>query len=379
MKIGVLTEIINYHSGARAPLMIAKGLAKRGHKVTVFAYDFMLDQPAFDDLKKSGVEIVLIQKKKVKYIGKYLSSISLFKSLKTNPPDAVWFSGTLPFFFAAKLAGIPIVRMYQGTQFNALLENKNPNEKNSLKDALLNTIANWYIYLNDFISFRLSNSVVAISKFAAKEGETLYKKKCDDIIYHGTTFLPKVKSSVKKQKNSIKILSVSRITPYKGFHLILEAVKKVKTKKNILVTIAGSQAKHHYVEYLKKVGGDNIKIVLDPSDLDLAKLYQEADFCVVADRFLYFGLSIYEAAFFGKPTISLNNAAASEIIDHGKTGLIAKTPEELGLYIKKLSENPIFRKKLGISAQKLALQFTWEKCALEWEKELLKYAKQPLQ
>ncbi len=371
LKIGVLTEIINYHSGARAPLMIAKHLAKRGHNVTVFAYNTMLDHTALADLNDSGVRIVFIKIKRIKYF----SAIALYLELKKNPPDAVWFSGTLPFFVAAKFTGVPIIRMYQGTQFDALLENKNPNEKLTFKDKFLNQVANLYIYMNDFISFRLSNSIVAISEFSAREGEALYKRKCDKVIFHGTSFLPIIKSPTKTKKNTFNIISVSRITPYKGFHILLNALKKIKTNKNILLTIVGSQPKLKYVKYLKKLGGKQVNIILNPSDNELSKLYKQTDICATADRYLYFGLSIYEAAYFNKPTIALNQAAALEIILHEKTGFVAENIDKLSHYMTVLINNPKLRYILGKNANNLAHIYTWDYCAGEWEKVILKTIK----
>jgi len=370
LKIGVLTEIINYHSGARAPLMIAKHLALLGHTITIYAYDVLLDQSTFKDLKQKGIQLVLLKRNKTPLLGKFFSGFPLYKLIKTNPSDVMWYSGTLPFFLAAYATRIPIIRMYQGTQFDALLENKLPKENLSLKEKLLNKIANLYIYTNDFIAFRLCKSIVAISKFAANEGETLYKRKVDSIIYHGTSFLPDIKKSLKK-KNGITIISISRLTPYKGFHLILESVKNITTPK-ITTVIAGSQPKNRYLQYLKRLGGKNLKLIIDPSDYELALLYKSADFCVTADRYLYFGLSIFEAAFYNLPTVVYNFAAASEVVDHGKTGFVANTHDELTKYVQKLAKNPRLIKKLGIHARKKALLFTWDTCAKEWEKAIYK-------
>lgn len=345
LRIGVLTEIINYHSGARAPLMIAKGLVKRGHKVTVFAYDFMLDQLTFDDLKKSGIEIIFIKKKKVKYIGKYLSSISLFKSLKKNPPEAILFSGTLPFFLAGKLLGIPIIWMYMGTQFDALLENTIPNQGISFIAKTFNAVVNVYIYLVGFI------------------------------IYLGTTFFQKHNTKTLRKKDYISLLSISRITPYKGFHLVIEAIKKVKVSKKIILMIVGSQPKEKYLAYLKKIGGKNIRIIIDPPDQELARLYQNSDIYVTADRYLYFGLPIFEATQFGTPTVSLNFAAANELIVHGKTGFVANNLDEFSYYLQKLIADEKLRKMLGYNALQWSKTFSWEECARKWEKLLIKYAK----
>lgn len=368
MNIGILTEIISYHSGARAPLEIAKHLAKRGNQIVIYAYDFNLNSEAKTDLQRHKCSIVLFKKPSIPIIGKYLTIPKVYSSIKKHSHHAMYFSGTPPFFLAGKLSGIPIIRMYQGTQFDAYVENKNPDEKLSFLDILINKIVNLAIYLIDFMSFRLSNGVVAISRYAAWEGKQLYQRQVNGIIYHGTTQLHQGKSLRKIQKRKVEILSVSRITPYKGFHLIIKAMKQIKTNRKFTLTIVGSQPKYHYLKYLEKVGGSNLKIVLNPQDEDLSKLYQLSDFYITADKYLYFGLPIYEAAQFEKPTISLNVAAAGELIEHGKTGFIAQNTDELANYMKLLIEDDNLREKLGRNAKKKSRFFSWEKCAEEWEK-----------
>lgn len=369
MKIGILTEIINYHSGARAPLETAKHLAKRGHQITIYGYVFGQDKYTLQDLRNHAVSVKMFNKPRIAIIGKYISALSLFKSLRKNQPQVILFSGTLPFFLAAKLLGIPIIWIYMGTQFDAILEQTIPDQNVPSFTKVLNKIANLYIFLVGIIIFRLSTSVVAISKYAANEGKRLYRRNVSEVIYFGTTRLSsRIKNDTIKKTSGSSLLAVSRITPYKGFHLIVEAMKKVKANKKVILTIVGSQPKQGYVEYLKKIGGKNIDIIIDPTDQKLAKLYQKSDIYVTADRYLYFGLPIVEAAQFSKPAVSFNFAAASELVEHGKTGFIAKNLQDFARYMTLLIEDDHLRERLGRNAKQRSKQFSWEKCAQEWEK-----------
>lgn len=365
MRIGILTEIINSHSGARAPLEIGRHLALLGNFITIYAYDNDLDKKFKTSLERDGVKITLLTKNNFPVIGKYLTGLALIKILKQDNLDLCTFLGTPPFFLAGRFSGVPIIRIYQGVQFDAFLERKNPHEKITGIDWFVNKIANLIIYCIDLMSFRLSHAVIAISRFSKEEGEYLYRRKVDAIIYHGTTPFPKYQLK-KSKRTRLELISVSRLTPYKGFHLIIEALKKTHTNKQIRLTIVGSQPKKKYLQYLKKDGG--IRIVINPSDYILSKLYQAADIYVCADRYLYFGLPIYEAAQFGKAAISLDFAAAKEVIIHGKTGFVAKNTDEMSRYIKILVENPLLRKKLGLNAKIRASYFTWIKCAKKYQK-----------
>lgn len=364
MRIGILTEIINNHSGSRAPLEIARHLALQKNEITIYAYDFMRDEKTQKSLERSGLKIVLFKKPAIPFLGKYIASIRLFKTILRDNPDIMTFSGTPPFFLAARLTLKPIIRIYQGVQFDAYLEKKIPGQKLSILDNCINRLANIVIFLIDLTSFRLSTGVIAISKYSKMEGKRLYKRSADKVIYHGTTLFKKIKNQKPSDRKKVNLISVSRLTPYKGFHLIIEALKMINTRKNVTLTIVGSQPQKKYLRYLKKIGPENMQIITNPQDIVLASLYRSTHIYVCADRYLYFGLPITEAAQFEIPTVTFNFAAANEIVDHGKTGYVAKNKQEFAFYLKKLIENTGLRQKLGIAARQKALQlFTWNNSA----------------
>ena len=124
MNIAIVVEVINYHSGARAPLEIAKYLAKRNHTVTVYAYDYHQDQDALNDMSRNNVFIITCKGSSLPLIGKYITAFSLFRILKKSSPQIIAYAGTLPFFLSSRLTRIPTVLMYHGIQPNPYLERK---------------------------------------------------------------------------------------------------------------------------------------------------------------------------------------------------------------------------------------------------------------
>ena len=370
LKIGVLTEIISGSSGARAPLEIAKHLADRGHVVTVYAYNYYEDKAMRKYLEANSVLVITFEKPRW---GRYFAIPTIYKRLIKNKHNILYFSGTPPFFIAGLLTFTPLVRMYQGTQFDAYLESFLPGQKLYFYQIALNRILNFLIYMIDFISFRLSVAVVAISRYAAAEGKSLYRRQVFAVIYHGSNaFYSPVKYSTSPA--TINLISVSRLTPYKGFHLVIEALKKAHTNKRWRLTIVGSQPKKRYIEYLKKLDKKNIRIISNATDARLAKLYSNSKIYVTCDRYLYFGLPIMEAAHFGVPAIALDNAAASEVVIHGKTGLVANNQTTLSRYLKELIDEPELCQKLGNLAKKRAQEFSWVRCAEKWEAVLMHFS-----
>lgn len=361
-KIGIVTEIINNHSGSRAPLELAKELGKLNQDITIYAYSHMLDKRIRTNLENNNVRVITLKNPNIPFFGKYISAFRLFNLLRRKGHQIIIYAGMFPFFVASKLSGIPVIRIYQGTQFNAYLEKKIPGQRIQIHEKIINFVANVYIYIIEYLTNQLSNGIIAISKYAKIEAERLYRKKVNKVIYHGTTYL-KAKRTITK-KSSVKFISVSRITPYKGFHKIIGALNKLPSKNSISLTIVGSQPKKNYVEYLKKISSIDLNIVIDPQDNELAKYYCQSDVYANADRYLFFGLPICEAAHFRLPTITFDFAAAPELVQHKKTGFVAKNEKQFTAYSQKLISNKKLREKMGTNAQKRsAVLFTWENTA----------------
>src|SRR3990167_2081881 len=363
-KIAILTESISSNSGARAPVEIAKNLANLGHQIEIFADNFQPQKSTIAGLKSKKVKIHLLKKPRNLFSSRLLPNRELVKALKDHDFDFVLLAAFLPFLFSAKLARRKVIKIYMGTQFRAYLENKNPGEIN-IFDSLLGKLIDFYIYLSEFTSLHLSNKVVAISKFSGQEATSLYHKKVDKVIYLGGNHL---KITPAKNSQSLNLLTVSRITPYKGFHILIEVLKSLKTNKRVTLTIAGKKEKSNYFRYLKKIAPKNVLFVTNPSDKELANLFQTCNLYLSADRYLFFGFPIVEAAFFAKPTLALNYAAAREIIDRNKTGFLFKNQLEMGNKLKKLIKNPGEIKIAGQKAwQKANKFFTWEKVGHQYD------------
>src|SRR3990167_8370511 len=362
-KIAILTESISSNSGARAPVEIAKNLANLGHQIEIFAYNFQPQKSTIADLKSKKVEIHLLKKPRNPVFARLLPNKEIAQTLKDQDFDFVLLAAFLPFLLSAKLARRKVIKIYMGTQFGAYLENKNPGEIN-IFDSLLSKLIDFYIYLSEFISLHLSNKVIAISKFSGQEATSLYHKKVDKVIYLCGNHL---KITAAKNSQSLNLLTVSRITPYKGFHILIEVLKSLKTNKRVTLTIAGKKEKSNYFRYLKKIAPKNVLFVTNPSDKQLVNLFQTCNLYLSADRYLFFGLPIAEAAFFKKATIALNYAAAKELVLNRKTGLVVNNQKEIMDAITHYIKNKKSVQRMGLAARKRAQEiFTWEKSAKQY-------------
>jgi glycosyltransferase involved in cell wall biosynthesis len=89
---------------------------------------------------------------------------------------------------------------------------------------------------------------------------------------------------------------------------------------------------------------------------DLATVYQEIDILCFPSHYNAPGRPIFEAAYFGKPSIVAIDAPLADTLIDGKTGVAvdAKCPQSLKAAIIMLLDNPTRREEMGAAARRLA-------------------------
>lgn len=359
MRIAIISSILNPHSGARAPIELARQLAKTNH-VSLYASSRDSDMATLQTLRRERIKVNLLPYSSLPIVGIVAELVQLFKQLNYEKPDVISTHTTLSYFLITKLIRTPVVMTYYGTQFDALYEH-------FLRQVwwltFLNELVNILTYIKVCLMVWSADEVIAISRYCQNEIFRLYKRRCQYIYLGGNPRFIR-KQSRKKIAAQIRLLSVSRITPYKQFEKIISAVNLFPKKVEVRLTIAGSQPQAEYLNFLRSITDSRTRILTDVSDRELLELYRECDIYTTADRYLFFGLPIVEAAFFGKPTLACNYGAAGELIIHGKTGFIARTDEEFHRSFHILIHEKKVRTEMGKNARKFALrQFTWEKTA----------------
>lgn len=365
MNIAILTIEINAHSGSRAPLELAVALAKRSHRVTIIALAANCQPALIQSFNKKGIDVKFIKS------GGLAQISAVFQKLKRNKYQIVSFHANLPVFLGAKLTGLPIVRTYYGTQFDAVYDKFFPAK--SIVLDFLNRLGNLSIWALEYFMLSNSREIVAISKFAKTEVQRLYHLPAG-FCYLGTKPIASLGQIKKTQtKKTLTILSVSRLIPYKGFHKLISTFTDLKKSHPFLkLQIVGRKTHAAYFTYLKSLCGPGISITTDVSDKQLTQMYFQSDIYATYDRYPFFGLPILEAQASGLPVVCLDTAAAQELVMHAVTGFVATSNEEFSQYLTQLIDNPQLRFKMGRAAAELAKNFSWDKTARFYENKFQK-------
>lgn len=109
----------------------------------------------------------------------------------------------------------------------------------------------------------------------------------------------------------------------KGFQLlksVLKDLNDIDSAKNINLVIFGGKDNEDYSELNFKVH----KFNLINNDKILQKLFSSADMMIVPSKLETFGLTALESMSCGTPVVAFENTGLSDIIEHKKTGYLAK-------------------------------------------------------
>ena len=210
-----------------------------------------------------------------------------------------------------------------------------------------------YGYLLDKIVYKKADKIIVVNDHIKNELKNIYKVPDSkiEIIYNGVdinSFYPIANKKIMRQYFNINpdafvVLYVGRLAERKNINLIIDAMDKLKTNKNIVALIAG---KGYMYKVLKKKIRDNkledkVKLLGFVKDEDLTKLYNTADVFVQPSIYEGMPLTLLEAQACSIPIISTNFEGVNNIIIDNETGFILNKPsaEELAEKIKFLFNN----------------------------------------
>jgi len=150
----------------------------------------------------------------------------------------------------------------------------------------------------------------------------------------------------------------------KGLQCLLEAVAQLKNSR-LRILVVGQDSSAFYTKQMSAFGLVN-QVQFLPSRLDVEFYYAAADVYVGPSLEDTFSLPPAEAMSCGMAVITTRAAGVSEIIHHGKDGLILEDPVDaptLSEWIGRLANDEKWCRQLGAAATISAGKYTWERNA----------------
>ncbi|MBN1244239.1 glycosyltransferase family 4 protein [Candidatus Bathyarchaeota archaeon] len=159
-----------------------------------------------------------------------------------------------------------------------------------------------------------------------------------------------------KKEDENLILFVGRIAPIKGLHILIKALRYLKSPVNLVIVGPINDFEYYqkivrYIEKENQRGEHRITYsgCMPPADPSLIRLYQKASIFVLPSFFEGFPVVLLEALACETPVISTPVGGIPEIIHDFKNGFLVPTgnPIKLADTIQYLLENKSLRAKLG--------------------------------
>ena len=166
------------------------------------------------------------------------------------------------------------------------------------------------------------------------------------------------------------ITTASADVALKGLSYLLEAMAKLRTERDVTLTIIGKPRPGHSMDLIDDYGlAPHIEFVSGVSDERIVELYAEAEMAVVPSLYEGFSLPAIEAMCTGTPLVATDGGALPEVTGaDGDTVLQcpAGDKDALAATIARGLDDAELRARIGAAGRQRVLdRWTWKLCALQ--------------
>ena len=164
------------------------------------------------------------------------------------------------------------------------------------------------------------------------------------------------------------ITTASADVALKGLSYLLEALAKLRTERDVRLTIIGKPKAGHSADLIASLGlTDAIDFVSGVSDERIVELYAEAQLAVVPSLYEGFSLPAIEAMSTGICLVATDGGALPEVTGtDGETVLQcpAGDADALAAAIRCGLDDPALRERIGLAGrERVASRWSWKHCA----------------
>jgi glycosyltransferase involved in cell wall biosynthesis len=164
------------------------------------------------------------------------------------------------------------------------------------------------------------------------------------------------------------ITTASADVALKGLAYLLEAVAKLRTERDVTLTIIGRPKEGKSADLIGKLGlRDAVSFVSGVSDERIVELYAEAELAVVPSLYEGFSLPAVEAMATGTCLVATDGGALPEVTGRdGDTVLSCRAGdvEALAATLRRGLDNPALRARVGAAGRtRVVERWSWHRCA----------------
>jgi len=164
------------------------------------------------------------------------------------------------------------------------------------------------------------------------------------------------------------ITTASADVALKGLSYLLEAMAKLRTERDVTLTIIGKPRPGHSMDLIDSLGlQPHIEFVSGVPDERIVELYAEAELAVVPSLYEGFSLPAIEAMCSGTPLVATDGGALPEVTGTDNETVFACKAGDVDSLVEALKrglDNPEARARVGSAGRQRVLdRWTWKLCA----------------
>jgi len=182
-------------------------------------------------------------------------------------------------------------------------------------------------------------------------------------------FRPREKDPLLLQQHGLRgrfvVLFVGNLQPFKGLHLLIEALARVKSKDIVLLVVGGGYGEEEYKGQVREKGLQDRVIFAGPQSPsgDLPRYYSLGDVLALPSvRSEAFPLVVLEAMASGRPVLVSSLPGPSSLIEEGVDGVVARVGDidDLRQKMERLAQDPDQCRMMGEAArEKVRKRYNW--------------------
>jgi glycosyltransferase involved in cell wall biosynthesis len=164
------------------------------------------------------------------------------------------------------------------------------------------------------------------------------------------------------------ITTASADVALKGLSYLLEAVAKLRTERDVSLTVIGKPKAGKTMDLIASLGLErHVHFVSGVTDERIVELYAESELAVVPSLYEGFSLPAIEAMVTGTALVATDGGALPEVTGHdGDTVLACRAgdAEALAATIARGLDDPDLRARVGAAGRRRVMErWTWRRCA----------------
>lgn len=177
----------------------------------------------------------------------------------------------------------------------------------------------------------------------------------------------RLRSEYKIPNNHILVANIAAIAPHKDYFTFVNTAEKL-VKNGFPATflaIGGDGGEEKDILHLIHSKNLHDRVLLTGFRNDIAEVLPEIDLLLFTSKTEGLGTSLLDAFAAGVPVVATAAGGVSELVEHGKTGLLCKVGDApaLAKAVQQLVNDPVLQRKLAENAKAKVQHFTKEKMA----------------